>query len=108
MIVVNDKKNLNNQTGLASFLVTLIMMIIISLVVLGFAQIARHEQREALDNQLSSAAYYAAESGVNDAVNAIQNDNYLGLNPTGKSTCAPDAILNNNNLGNNSSYSCLL
>ena len=62
----------NDQRGMSSLLFTLIMMIVISLIVVGFAQLARRGQREALDNQLSSQAYYAAESGVNDAVHVLQ------------------------------------
>jgi Tfp pilus assembly protein PilX len=73
----------DQQSGLASILITMIMMIVITLIVLGFAQIARHEQRETLDAQLSSQAFYAAESGINDAL-AIYN-----ANPgASKSTCS--------------------
>lgn len=54
-------------------MVTLIMMLVISLIVIGFAQVARRNQREALDRQLSAQAYYAAESGVNDVVKAISS-----------------------------------
>ncbi len=57
----------NNQRGIVSILVTMIMMIVITLIVLGFTQVARRNQREALDSQLGTQAYYAAESGVNAA-----------------------------------------
>jgi hypothetical protein len=50
-----------------SLIVTLVMMIVITLLVLGFAEVARNEQRSSLDDQLSTQAYYAAESGINDA-----------------------------------------
>lgn len=46
-------------------MVTLIMMLVISLIVIGFTQTARRTSREALDSQLSSQAFYAAESGIN-------------------------------------------
>lgn len=61
----------DDQRGIVSFMVTLIMMLVISLIVIGFAQVARRNQREALDRQLSTQAYYAAESGVNDVVKAV-------------------------------------
>lgn len=59
-------RNLNrNQRGIASFMLTIVLMLVISLIVLGFSQIARRNQREALDDQLSTQAFYAAETGVN-------------------------------------------
>ncbi len=68
------KKSLNNnQKGFVSIIVTMIMLIVLTLIVLGFAQRARREQRSALDRQLSTQAFYAAESGINDFMNAINN-----------------------------------
>ena len=48
-------------------------MLVISLIVLGFAQIARRNQRQSLDRQLSTQAFYAAETGVNDAANLVKS-----------------------------------
>lgn len=58
-----------DQRGFVSIVVSLIIMVILSLVTIGFAQIMSREQRQALDRQLSTQAFYAAESGVNDARN---------------------------------------
>lgn len=60
-----------NQGGIVSIVVTMILMIVITLIVLSFAKISRREQRNALDRQLSTQAFYAAESGINDAKTAI-------------------------------------
>lgn len=60
-----------NEQGMVSILVTMIMIIVITLIVLGFSQVTRRNQQEALDNQLNTQAYYAAESGVNEAVNYL-------------------------------------
>jgi Tfp pilus assembly protein PilX len=57
----------SNQSGLVSILVTMIIMIVLSLIILGFAKLTRREQRQSLDRQLYSQAAYAAETGVNDA-----------------------------------------
>ncbi|HXR50107.1 MAG TPA: pilus assembly PilX N-terminal domain-containing protein [Verrucomicrobiae bacterium] len=57
----------SKERGVVSLIVTLVMMIVITLLVLGFAEVARNEQRSSLDDQLSAQAYYAAESGINDA-----------------------------------------
>jgi Tfp pilus assembly protein PilX len=60
------------QRGMVSILVTMLLMIVISLIVLGFAQISRRNQRQAVDRQLSTQAFYAAEAGINDARNLIK------------------------------------
>lgn len=75
----------HNQTqrGIVSFMVTLIMMLVISLIVIGFSQTARRTAREALDTQLSSQAFYAAESGVNMVAAKIK----AGGTPTEKNDC---------------------
>lgn len=56
-----------SETGIISLMMTLVIIVVISLIVLGLAQLSRREQRQAADNQLSTQAFYAAESGVNDA-----------------------------------------
>ncbi len=58
----------NQQSGFISIFSVMIIMTILSLTVLGFSVITRRAQRQTLDNQLSTQAYYSAESGINDAV----------------------------------------
>ncbi len=74
MISVRVKAIKGNQSGLASILVAGIFIALLTLVVTSFALLMRQEQRQALDRQLSTQAYYAAESGVNDAIKALQID----------------------------------
>lgn len=62
-----------DQSGLVSFFVTVIIMMILSLIVLSFARITQREQRQTLDRQLNTQAFYAAESGVNDALAVLRN-----------------------------------
>lgn len=99
-----------DQRGMVSIMVTMILMIVLSLIVLGFAQISRRNQRVTLDRQLSTQAFYAAESGINDALNAIKTAG----NAEAKTTCAPAASGIYQNLSStldsahNVSYSCLL
>ena len=71
-----------DEQGMVSILVSMIMIIVISLIVIGFAQVSRRNQREALDNQLSTQAYYAAESGVNAAAQYFSNPLALTMQPT--------------------------
>ncbi len=75
---------------MASLMVTTIMILVISLIVLGFSQITRRNQRAALDRQLSSQALYAAESGVNAATAVIRSRVLANLPIPSKTDCAPD------------------
>jgi Tfp pilus assembly protein PilX len=61
-----------DQRGVVSITVTMILMVVLSLLVIGFAQVSRRNQRQAFDQQLSTQAFYAAESGINAARNAIK------------------------------------
>jgi len=116
-----NKHHTLNQAGMVSIIVTMVLMVVISLIVLGFAQISRREQRQSLDTQLSTQAFYAAESGVNDAVKALTaTGGYPGYNVGGgndstthnKTHCAPDpsGLLSSNdvNTSTNTQYTCLL
>jgi len=58
----------SEQSGMVAFVVTSFIIIMLSLVVLAFAQNVRREQRQALDRQLSSQAYYTAESAINETI----------------------------------------
>jgi Tfp pilus assembly protein PilX len=68
-----------NQDGMIAIVVTSVLMMVISLLVLGFMRTIQNEQRQALDNQLSTQAFYAAESGVNLAKSKI--DGALAADP---------------------------
>lgn len=61
----------HSERGMISILTVMVLIIVISLIVLGFAQLSRRTQRESLDRQLSTQAFYAAESGVNDTRSLI-------------------------------------
>lgn len=77
-----------NQVGLVSIIVTVVLMLVISLISISFAKIIRREQRQQLDRQLSSRAFYAAESGVNLASSKLNSPAGLAGN---KTTCGADA-----------------
>ncbi len=81
-------------------------MAVLSLIVVGFAQLARREQREAFDKQLSTQAFYAAESGINDAMRKIDD----GTLTDNKTTCDPGVFNTSKDLDSSASvsYTCLL
>lgn len=100
-----------NEQGLVAILVTMLIMIMLSLIVMGFAQLTRREQRQSLDRQLSTQAFYAAETGVNDTVRALANNPALSGNDyvTDCQSFISQLPAGSNSLpAANSSYTCLL
>ncbi len=108
MVMHKAVKNLHkNQEAFVSIFSVLIIMAILTLVMVGFSNVTRRAQRATLDNQLNTQAYYAAESGVNDAIA------YLKTNPDFRKTeCqgTTGGFTYGNNLdaGLNVGYTCLL
>lgn len=101
----------SSQSGVVSILVTMIMMLVISLIVVGVAQVTRRNTRSGLDRQLSTQAYYAAESGVNDARSYLYQNPGTSLNTTGCTDFIKTASLHTKSqlsVANNVSYTCLL
>lgn len=71
-MVSMSKKLINREEGLVAITTTLVIMIIMTLIITSFALVVGREQRQSLDRQLSTQAFYAAESGVQDAINALR------------------------------------
>ena len=100
-----------SQAGIVSILVTMIMMLVISLIVLGFAQVSRREQRQSLDRQLSTQAFFAAESAVNIARDVVATNQAKGFDIPEKPGCGVDPAYDTSNIidaANAVSYPCLL
>lgn len=88
---VQSHRHNNREAGMVAIMVTLILMIVISLIVLGFAQVSRRNQRQALDRQLSTQAFYAAETGVNDVRDRLEQALAAGNAIYAKPDCGPGA-----------------
>jgi type II secretory pathway pseudopilin PulG len=106
-----------NENGFASIVIALILIIVLALLTVGFAQLARREQQDALDKQLASQAYDAAESGLNNAYHDITNSIITQNGGPGQTKADPSNCMNpvvglsmNSNIDANHgvSYSCLL
>jgi hypothetical protein len=63
-------------------MVASVLMIIMALITLGFTRVVQREQRQAVDAQLSRQAFYAAETGINVAI-----ESSLGSGFSDKTTC---------------------
>lgn len=103
------------QQGFVSIIMALVIMAIVSLIALGFAYLARQNQEETQNRQLSTQAFYAAESGVNDAVAYVQRSLKTGpafAPPPNITNCsdtiniAPTSSVGSNNP--NVKYTCVL
>ena len=102
-ITLNKLKS--DHRGLVSIIVTMMLMVVITMIVLGFAQLSRREQRQAIDKQLSTQAFYAAESGINAAKDQIMNNGYNAS----KTDCNNSAPFTGDvGTDSNVKYTCLL
>lgn len=106
----------HNERGFASMVVALILVLVLALLTIGFAQVARREQQNALAKQLATQANYAAESAINDASVDIKKGLITTANSGGGTTCINPSALPAAALSRNPdiepaygvSYSCLL
>lgn len=91
-------------------MVTTVLVLVIALIIIGFSQVARRNQRESLDRQLSTQAFYAAESGVSGAISVIRNSMTSGSLPPNKTNCEPDTVYSQQVQldGENVEITCLL
>jgi len=62
------------ENGFVSIIAATTIMILVSLIVIGFSVLMQREQRQSLDRQLSTQAYYAAETGVNDVYQLLRDN----------------------------------
>jgi hypothetical protein len=103
----------SNQQGFASLVIGLVLVLVLALLTVGFAQLTRHEQQQSLGNALSTQAYYASESGINDAVKAIKSGTLTTSTPNvNTNNCLtlplPGTTSNVINTTDAVSYSCVL
>lgn len=117
---LHAKLKKSDEQGVVSLIVTIILMMVISLIVISFARTSRREQRDSLDRQLSTNAFYAAESGINMARKAIADPTKQALLTSTKytSSCtgagsfsaAAGVKVPSDNIGSansNATYTCL-
>lgn len=100
----------NDQQGIVSILLTVFVLIVLSLVVLAFSQNTRREQRQALDRQLSTQAYYAAESGINQTIDKIRRGELTQLKSDKCSNNTAESLDSNTGTGGQNAFTlqCVL
>jgi Tfp pilus assembly protein PilX len=80
------QKPSKNENGLASIVVVGLLIILLTLITIGFARIMNRSVQNATSNETAASASYAAQSGLNDLAD------YLRTNPNVKSTKCNDLI----------------
>lgn len=111
-MLMRYRRTQDNEKGFASLIVALVLILVLSLLTIGFAQLARREQQISLSKQLSSQAFYAAEAGINDALKALPQ--ILAAIEAGdnipEDQCLGPPFITNNvvNSANDVTYSCVL
>jgi hypothetical protein len=103
---------------MASFVIVSVLVILLTLITIGFAKIMDRAQQNSLNNQLSSAANYAAQAALKDISSAVIKAYQTSTPPAApaNTTCQPGAasiyssIYTGGNLSgdNNTKYTCLL
>lgn len=83
------QKNKLNQSGASAIMFAMVFIVVISLLTLGFATLARRDQRAALDKTLSNEAQFAAEAGINSVTDYVDRKGTLAVS---NDSCDPSAI----------------
>lgn len=106
----------NNESGMVSIMVTMILIIIMTLIVLAMSQDSNRQQRQSLDRQLSDQAFYNAESGINVWKKYLEDNSSSPLLLPQKNNCdmslysgpAPKPVPEVVNADPNNQFSCVL
>jgi Tfp pilus assembly protein PilX len=77
-----------NQSGASAIMFAMVFIVVISLIAIGFATLARRDQRAALDKNISQEAQLAAESGANSVKEYIKTKLANNETPLTKSACS--------------------
>ena len=70
MLMYKDLRH--SQQGAIAMITVVFIAILLTIITTSFISITVNEQREATDDDLTTRAFYAAESGVQDAIVAIK------------------------------------
>ena len=91
----NAKQNTtldSSQAGAVSLITVIILAIILSIITTGLLRLSIRDARQSLDDDLTNRAFFAAESGITDAVRFIervQTDPSFSVADLNGDVCAP-------------------
>lgn len=64
----------NSESGAMAMITVVFLALLLSIMTLSFVRLSVREQRQAIDDSLTNRAFYAAESGLEDAKRALQRN----------------------------------
>lgn len=104
---------LRSKSGMTAITTVMILIILISLIVIGFSRLTRRNQVATLDRQKATQAFYAAETGINDVKKLIIDGVRAGRVIPDKDQCTTGAsfynpLQRNIDAAKDISYSCIL
>ncbi len=76
------KRTHTQEQGFIAIVVAALIMVILSLITIGFTRMMQREQQQALDRQLTRQALYAAESGINDVYEGLRQGTLTEIEKT--------------------------
>jgi Tfp pilus assembly protein PilX len=102
--MTTDKKQ---EQGFVAIVVAALIMVILSLITIGFTRMMQREQQQAVDRQLTRQALYAAESGINDVYNGLVDGTLAQIE---KTDCDVSGLPNDGVISEstNVAYTCVL
>jgi Tfp pilus assembly protein PilX len=85
---INSKFSIpgSRESGITSIVVVFVLIVLLSLIGIGFTKVMNRSLQSSASNQQATAANYAAQSGVNDALS------YLKTQPSAAATKCDDLI----------------
>jgi len=99
-------KSKNKEQGLVSIVSVILIILIITVITLSLASLTRRGLRQSLDEQLSTQAQYAAETGINDALAKIKESPSFKTSDCNESAAAfTNGVLSS---ADNIRYTCVL
>ncbi len=98
-----------NQRGVASILVVAIVILLLTIISIGFARIMSRSTNTSLNGQLGSSASYAVQSALNDTVTYLKSHPATPTASTCNSSTLQTIYTGGNLSGNgNTQYTCIL
>lgn len=96
-----------DQRGIISIITVMFLAIVLAITTTSFLRLMLRSNRQVVDSTLSSQAYYAAETGVEDAIQAIKDNAII---PASDVDCGATPVDggDQSDLGNGTAYSCQL
>ena len=110
-----NKRMRKDERGIVSIITVMLLAIVLAITTTSFLRLMLRANRQVVDSTLSSQAYYAAETGLEDAIKVLEdlrNGLPAVLNDTDGTDCkaasSTNVLVTSDNLGNGSYYSCQL